>query len=87
MSVAPTSIQTELLDVWTGTDAEPETQSLDGGSVVGTDVGAVVVGGVDGVTVVGADVGGDEPVDGVVVLVGPAVSGLTQPAGGVDVPA
>lgn len=54
---------------------------------MGTDVGAVVVGGVDGVTVVGADVGGDEPVDGVVVLVGPAVSGLTQPAGGVDVPA
>jgi hypothetical protein len=81
VSVAPTSMQIELLDVATGTDAVPETQSLDVGLV------GLVVGGVDGATVVGVEVWGNEPEDGVVVLVGaPAVSGLTHPAGGADVP-
>jgi hypothetical protein len=81
-------MQIELFNVSTGTDADPETQSFDGGRVVGAGVGTMVVGGLDGATVVGVKGWGNGPVDGVVVLVGePAVSGLTKPAGGVDVPA
>ena len=57
-------------------------------TVVGTGAGASVVGGADGATVVGVVVWGLESVGGVVVVVGdPAVSGLTQSAGGLDVPA
>jgi hypothetical protein len=80
-------MQIEALEISTGIDAVPEMQPLDGGVVVGAVGGTMVVGGADGVTVVGVDVWGNEPVDGVVVLVEPAVSGLTQFAGGLDVPA
>jgi len=59
------------------------TQSLDGGRLV-----EPVVAGGDETTVVGVETWGVELDDGVVVLVGePSVSGLTQPAGGADVPA
>jgi hypothetical protein len=56
---------------------------LDGGRLV-----EPVVAGGDETTVVGVETWGVELDDGVVVLVGePSVSGLTQPAGGADVPA
>jgi hypothetical protein len=61
---------------------------LDDGGIVGLGVGTTVVGGVDGPPVVGVEAWGNEPDDGVVVPVGePAVSGLTHPTGGADVPA